>query len=246
MFSFFNKKPKEDIDPIVQALFGVPTMDDIPMSPLNETLLGQQMQKELPPSKMIGEVSPIEEDILESNKQIVQDEGEIGHIYLDIFNKPHFGVGSLLSSHINILLDAGFTKNQIDSHVKKLQEAKSRGELPKLAQNYPEEFQLKIPRNVYSKAFKQGLDDASIVFNKYTEGLELPKEAAPVIKNLAYQLGPKLYEFTKLNEALKNKDYNKAADEILYNTVTQEKSKLYKQTPSRTQRRADEIRRLAK
>ena len=156
----------------------------LPMAkpPVAETqspiLLGAPNNQMQPDEEM-----PMEEDILNLNKQIVQDEGEIGHIYLDIFNKPHFGIGSLVSSHMNTLLDAGFTKNQIDSHIKKLQEARIRGKLPKLAQNYPEEFQLKIPRNVYSKAFKQGLDNASIISNKFTEGLEIPEEAMPVIKN---------------------------------------------------------------
>jgi len=185
-------------------------------------------------------------DIFLSNEQLVKDEGEIPYIYLDTLGNPTFGIGSLLSSHMDSLLNAGFTKEQIDSHVATLIEAKKRGELPKLAQNYPEKFQLKIPKDVYAKSFQEGLNDANIVYDKYTKGLDLPPEAVPVIKNLAYQLGPKLYKFTKLYDALKNKDYNRAADEILLNTATKEKSKLYKQAPNRTQRRADEIRKLAK
>ena len=222
-------------NPVAGQLLGAddkPVENSLYQGPLEVKIIGEGDNK-------ITQVGPIEEDIFKSNNQLVQDEGEVGHIYLDSEGNPTFGIGSLLSSHMGTLLDAGFTKEQIDSHVKKLKEARSRGELPQIAFNYPEEFQLKIPRNVYAKSFKQGLNDASIVFNQYTEGLELPEEAVTVIKNLAYQLGPRLYKFTELKKALKNKDYNKAADEII-------KSRLYEQAPKRTQRRADEIRRLAK
>ena len=183
--------------------------------------------------------SKTEGDVLTQNKQLVQDEGEIPYIYLDSLGKPSFGIGSLLASHKQALLDAGFTEEDLSAHVQKLQEAKKAGKLPSMAINYPEEYQLKIPRDVYSKTFQQGLDDADKVYNQYIEGIDfIPQEAIPVIKNLAYQLGPRLYKFVEFKKALQNKDYNKAADELI-------KSKLYEQAPDRTQRRADEIRKLA-
>lgn len=197
--------------------------------------------------KIIGEgedrvtyVGPVENDILTQNKQLVQDEGEIPYIYLDSEGNPTFGVGSLLSSHKQALLDSGLTQEDLDSHVQKLKDARESGKLPSTARNYPEEYQLKISRDVYSKTFEKGLSDANKVYNKFTDGIDfIPQEAVPVIKNLSYQLGPRLYKFKELKKALQNKDYNKAADEII-------KSKLYEQAPNRTQRRADEIRKLAK
>ena len=60
--------------------------------------------------------------------------------------------------------------------------------------------------------------------------LELPQKAQEVIANMAYQLGVGgVLKFKKMWMALKNGDYQKAADEML-------DSKWAKQTPNRAKR----------
>ncbi len=54
------------------------------------------------------------------------------------------------------------------------------------------------------------LESKCEVYNK------LPEEAKEIIKNMAYNLGvPKLCKFKKMWKALEEKNYNKAADEML-------------------------------
>lgn len=69
---------------------------------------------------------------------------------------------------------------------------------------------------------------------------DTPEEALDIVTNMSFQLGyPRLSTFKKFKQALKEKDYNKAADEML-------DSKWYKeQTPERANRLADRMRALA-
>ena len=68
--------------------------------------------------------------------------------------------------------------------------------------------------------------------------LELPQKAQEVIANMAYQLGVGgVLKFKKMWMALKNGDYQKAADEML-------DSKWAKQTPNRAKRLARIMRSL--
>ena len=68
--------------------------------------------------------------------------------------------------------------------------------------------------------------------------LDLPETAQEVIANMAYQLGVGgVLQFKKMWEALKNRDYQKAADEML-------DSKWAKQTPNRAKRLAEIMRSL--
>ena len=68
--------------------------------------------------------------------------------------------------------------------------------------------------------------------------LDLPQKAQEVIANMAYQLGVGgVLEFKKMWAALKHRDYQKAADEML-------DSKWAKQTPNRAKRLAEIMRSL--
>jgi len=68
--------------------------------------------------------------------------------------------------------------------------------------------------------------------------LDLPKTAQEVIANMAYQLGVGgVLKFKKMWAALKNRDYQKAANEML-------DSKWAKQTPNRAKRLAEIMRSL--
>ncbi len=69
--------------------------------------------------------------------------------------------------------------------------------------------------------------------------LELPAKAQEVIANMAYQMGVDgVLEFKKMWAALKNKDYQKAADEMLDSKWARE------QTPNRAKRLAEIMRSL--
>lgn len=69
----------------------------------------------------------------------------------------------------------------------------------------------------------------------------LPDEAMDIITNMSFQLGyPRLSKFKKLKAALQDKDYNKAADEMLDSLWASEE-----QTPERANRLADRMRTLA-
>jgi len=68
--------------------------------------------------------------------------------------------------------------------------------------------------------------------------LDLPETAQEVIANMAYQLGVSgVLKFKKMWAALKNKNYQKAADEML-------DSRWAKQTPNRAKRLAEIMRSL--
>ena len=69
--------------------------------------------------------------------------------------------------------------------------------------------------------------------------LDLPETAQEIIANMAYQLGVGgVLRFKKMWEALKNRDYQKAADEMLDSNWARE------QTPNRAKRLAEIMRSL--
>ena len=69
--------------------------------------------------------------------------------------------------------------------------------------------------------------------------LDLPETAQEVIANMAYQLGVGgVLQFKKMWAALKNRDYQKAADEMLDSNWARE------QTPNRAKRLAEIMRSL--
>lgn len=70
---------------------------------------------------------------------------------------------------------------------------------------------------------------------------DLPDEAMDIITNMAFQLGyPNLSKFKRFKAALKERDFNKAADEMLDSKWASEE-----QTPERANRLADRMRALA-
>ncbi len=68
---------------------------------------------------------------------------------------------------------------------------------------------------------------------------EIPEEAKDVIVDLTYNMGyPTISEFKNLRQAIENKDWNKAADEL-------ENSNWYKQTGNRAKTHVNTLRKLA-
>ena len=85
--------------------------------------------------------------------------------------------------------------------------------------NYSKTFLIKIFKKDLNKAIKQ--------YEKLFIKHKLSPKAEEVIVEMLFQLGiNKFLKFKKMIKALKNKDYNKAAKEIL-------SSKLHKQVPTR-------------
>ena len=77
--------------------------------------------------------------------------------------------------------------------------------------------------NLFDKDFNRAVYNAQLLL----EGIDVCDTAREVIIEMVFQLGiGGVFKFKKMFEALRNKDYNKAADEML-NSVW------YRQTPSR-------------
>jgi len=102
-------------------------------------------------------------------------------------------------------------------------------------------FGIKLPLDEDESEFllKHRLDKKIIEISaKEPFFLELPQKAQEVIANMSYQMGVGgVLKFKKMWEALKNRDYQKASEEML-------DSKWAKQTPNRANRLAEIIRSL--
>lgn len=97
-------------------------------------------------------------------------------------------------------------------------------------------FDTDVLEDMFEKDFEVARSDAE----KFAPD-GLPDEAMDIITNMSFQLGlPRLSTFKKFKKALKDKDFNKAADEMLDSLWASEE-----QTPERANRLADRMRALA-
>lgn len=94
------------------------------------------------------------------------------------------------------------------------------------------------PEEELDKLLLNDFDTARNDMEKFTP-VDAPEEVKNIITNMAFQLGlPNLSGFKNFKQALEDKDYNKAADEML-------DSKWAQQTPNRANRLADRMRAIA-
>lgn len=95
-----------------------------------------------------------------------------------------------------------------------------------------------LPDEVLDELLLKDFDTARADMEQFTP-VDAPDEVKNIVTNMAFQLGlPNLSGFKNFKQALENKDYNKAADEML-------DSKWATQTPERANRLADRMRAIA-
>lgn len=84
------------------------------------------------------------------------------------------------------------------------------------------QYDKSLLENLFDKDFNRAVYNAQLLL----ESIDVCNTAREVIIEMVFQLGLVVYLNLKMFEALRNKDYNKAADEML-------NSAWYRQTPSR-------------
>lgn len=141
-------------------------------------------------------------------------------------------------SYDEIKADEGFNTKVYPDTLGNLTVGRGHKLTPEELEKYKEgdEFDKDVLEDMFEQDFEVARSDAE----KFApEGL--PEEAMDIVTNMSFQLGlPRLSTFKKFKAALKEKDYNKAADEMLDSLWASEE-----QTPERANRLANRMRALA-